>query len=428
MILIVAGLGCIAVGLAGLVYARVKLSENRIELKRHTVDPEVAVLIPAREESEVIGGLFESLRRQSVKVRPENVFVIVETAEDPTVQLAREYGYDVIVRRKLRGRGRKGFALDEAIKQILARRGFDLYFIFDADNILTADYIERMLQNYAEGYEIVTGYRNIKNCQPNVVAAASSLTFSMLNALSNHDRIKYGANVVFSGTGCFVDGALIDEWRGWPFQTLTEDYELSLYAASRRLATYYNEQAVFFDEQPQKFGQTFLQRVRWIRGYFDARKIYVPVLKKRIKQGEIASKKCPKAANCMNVSRQSYSKKAIFGSMKREIVGVKPVIWLVVGLVLLILGILVRAFYAQGLGETLLYLLLILGVVYVVLMGLTIYLLWREKLDLPRKVKAWTVFYNPLYLATYVPCALKAIFTKRVEWSRIEHTENTAQK
>lgn len=421
MILVGVGVLCLLIGLGILVRGKLLLKDNVARLKAQPEDPEFAVLIPARFESSVIDGLFRSLKKQTIKVEPKNVYVIVETLKDPTVKLAKKYGYKVIVREDTTGRERKGYALDEAVQQILNCRRYDLYFIFDADNILALDYFERMLESFAAGFEVVTGYRNIKNRRPNVVATSSSLVFSLLNALSNHDRIQYGANAIFSGTGCFVDGKLIDEWQGWPFHSLTEDYELSLYATLHQLATFYNEQAIFYDEQPMKLKQSFNQRVRWIRGYFDVRKIYIPKMRQKLRE---AKKNRAENVNCTNVLIQEYNKMLYFGSIKRELLGVKAVIWLVVGIFLVILGLLGRFFYTNNWLGNLLSFLGILLLVYLILLGVTIVLIKRERLDLSRKAKIRATFYNPIFLVTFVPCALKAILVRDIKWTKIDHGES----
>ncbi len=420
MILVWLGIICLVLGIVLFFYGMFVLNNNLIQRQRHIEKPEFAILIPARYECAVIKGLFKSLKNQTIPVSPKSVFVIVESLKDPTVKIAKKFGYKIIVRDKIAGRERKGYALDEAIKQILTYRRFDLYFIFDADNILARDYLEQMLKDYAEGYEIATGYRDIKNKTPNVIATVSSLTFSMINTLSNRMRIKHDANVVFSGTGCFVDGKLIDKWQGWPFHSLTEDYELSLYATYHQLATFYDVQARFWDEQPTSFAQTFAQRVRWIRGYFEARKIYIPKMRKKLINYH---NNTVEKEDCINVLIQSYSKNAAFGSMKREIIGVKPLILMVLGIVLILSGVLIRAFYAQGLIETLLLVGLVLLIVYIVLACVTIVIVWKEDLRLTFRQKLKAILFNPLYLISYIPCALKAMFAKQIKWTKIEHKE-----
>ncbi len=391
-------LGLVLLIYAGILFLRgnAALKQNRLQLKPRKIKPRIAILVAARDESKVIAGLLESIQRQTVNVSPEDVYVIVETLDDPTVQICKRYHNTVILREDL-NKQRKGYALDEAIRQILARdRHYDAYFIFDADNILSEDYLEEMLKIYAAGYEIATGYRNSKNGNTNVISAVSSLTFSMINVMSNRNRATHGANIIFSGTGYYIAGDLIEEWQGWPFQSLTEDYELSLYATLHSLTTFYNEKAMFYDEQPTKYRQTVAQRVRWIKGYFSARKKYIPLIR---------------------VKKHGNN----YGSLVKERIGVRPAIFAILGLLAIIVGVVIEL---CTLGKALDIIAAIPGIlvfVYIVLMLITIEMLKREKLDLTTKTKLKAVLFNPIYLATYIPCALKALLKKDVSWIKIKH-------
>lgn len=398
IVLLLSGTACIFYAGGLFLYGRKIVRENKLKLAvRENNMPEFAILIPARDESAVIEGLLRSLKQQTVKVKPENVHVIVETMDDPTVKICREYGAKVFVRPKVTTkRARKGFALDEVLREILRERRYDLYFIFDADNILAENFLAEMLKTYAEGYEIATGYRNAKNGSVNLIAAVSCLTFSMINTLVNRDRIKHQANVVFSGTGYYVDGKLVDRWQGWPFRSLTEDYEISLYATLHGLATYYNETAVFYDEQPTRYRQTVAQRERWIKGYFGARKKYVPLIREQQRERNL-------------------------GSLKKECIGVKPAIWAVIGLVLVTLGGVVWLVQQGMVAGACAIIGAVLVGLYLVLVSVTIHILRQEKLDLTRKVKFGVVLFNPLYLVTYVPCAVRALLKRNVTWVKIEH-------
>lgn len=391
-------LGLVLLIYAGILFLRgnAALKQNSLQLKPRKIKPRVAILVAARDESKVIAGLLESIQRQTVNVPPEDVYVIVETLDDPTVQICKRYHDTVILREDL-NKQRKGYALDEAIRQILARdRHYDAYFIFDADNILSEDYLEEMLKIYATGYEIATGYRNSKNGNTNVISAVSSLTFSMINVMSNRNRATHGANIIFSGTGYYIAGDLIEEWQGWPFQSLTEDYELSLYATLHSLTTFYNEKAMFYDEQPTKYRQTVAQRVRWIKGYFSARKKYIPLIR---------------------VKKHGNN----YGSLVKERIGVRPAIFAILGFLAIIVGVVIEL---CTLGKALDIIAAIPGIlvfVYIVLMLITIEMLKREKLDLTTKTKLKAVLFNPIYLATYIPCALKALLKKDVSWTKIKH-------
>lgn len=393
----IAIIGLVCLLYAGLlaIHANRALRDNQLNLSKRTKAPKFAFLIPARYESAVIEGLLKSIAAQTVPVSMRDVYVIVESLDDPTVAICQRYGATVLVRQHLELQ-RKGYALDEAVKQILPKHHYDLYFVFDADNRVSPTYLEEMLEIYALGYQMATGYRNAKNNNYNVIAAVSALTFTMINTLGNKNRIRHGANIIFSGTGCYVDGKLVEQWQGWPFHSLTEDYEMSLYAILHNISTFYNEKAVFYDEQPINYRQTVDQRVRWIKGYFSARHHYIPLMRKR-----------GSASN--------------HGSLVKETVGVRPVIWALVGVILLLLDDIVRIFRAPNWVLILSVLAGVLILVYLVLMIITIVMIRREKMHFKPQTKLKAILFNPIYLITYVPCALKALLVRNVAWKRIDH-------
>lgn len=391
----IAGLICLIYAGLLAIHANRALRHNQLNLVKRHNQPKIAFLIPARYESAVIEGLLKSITAQTIPVAMRDVYVIVESLDDPTVAICKKYHASVILRQHL-DLQRKGYALDEAVKQILGQYHYDLYFVFDADNRLSPTYLEEMLKIYALGYKMATGYRNAKNNNYNVIAAVSALTFTMINTLGNKNRIRHGANIVFSGTGCYIDGELIEEWQGWPFHSLTEDYEMSLYAILHNIPTFYNEKAVFYDEQPTKYRQTVEQRVRWIKGYFSARHHYIPLMRK---------------------SKHASND----GSVIKETVGVRPIIWALIGVILLLLDDIVRIFRNPNLAIILGILFGVIVLIYLVLMIITIIMIKREKMHFSARIKLKAILFNPIYLISYVPCALKALLTRNVSWNRIEH-------
>lgn len=374
------------------------LKFSHLTLHHQEKEPRVAVLIPARDESKVIEGLLRSIQCQSYPVRAEDVYVILESNDDPSRAIAEQYGNTVILRKDL-SKQRKGYALNEAVQEILgSNQHYDLYFVFDADNILAKDYFERMLESYRQGYEMAIGYRAAKNANDNVISAVSSLTFSMINVLGNHKRKKLGANIIFSGTGCYVSGKLVEKWGGWPFHSLTEDYEMSLYAMVKNTSTDYNERAVFYDEQPVEYAETVAQRTRWIKGYFTARKLYLPRMRELLK----------------------HNRPENFGSLMKELIGVKPIIVMLIGAILLVID----GLFVRSISLNVDWLWLAVGVimlVYIVLLLITIVMLRRERYKLRQGLELGTILFNPIYLLTYVWCALKALFTKDVKWQKTKH-------
>lgn len=394
----IAGIGLLLGGLATFLVGGWVLKFSHLTLHHQEKSPRIAVLIPARDESKVIEGLLRSIQRQTYVLPVEDIYVILENSDDPSRVIAEQYGNTVLLRKDL-SKQRKGYALNEAVQEILGSgEHYDLYFIFDADNILAKDYFEKMLESYRRGYEMAIGYRAAKNANDNVISAVSSLTFSMINVLGNHKRKKLGANIIFSGTGCYVSGQLVEKWDGWPFHSLTEDYEMSLYAMVKNISTDYNEQAVFYDEQPVEYAETVAQRTRWIKGYFTARKLYLPRMRELLKHGRPEN----------------------FGSLVKELIGVKPIIVMLIGAILLVIdGLFVRSI---SLNVDWLWLAVgVVALVYVALLIITVVMLSRERYKLRQGLEIRTILFNPIYLLTYVWCALKALFTKDVKWQKTKH-------
>ena len=350
-----------------------------------------AILIPARDESKVIEELLNSILNQTRKINSDDVYVIVEEESDKTVEIVKNKNMNIIFRHDLTKK-RKGYALDDAIKEILEqKKHYDAYFIFDADNVLDKDYIKNMEEAYEDGYDIGIGYRNTKNGNDSVIAAASSLTFSMINTLGNEHKTKCNNTLTISGTGFYIKGDIVEKLGGYPFNSLTEDYELTLYATLNDLTTTYEKYAIFFDEQPVKYNITINQRTRWIKGFFEARKKYIPLLlKKEINKN--------------------------FSSSFHQIMGVNPYILLIIGL----LGILLINYF--NVKNTIILILF----VYLIMALITSIMVLKENtyLNINNKMKLKVILYNPIFLSTYIICLFKAILNKDVKWLKIEHSKS----
>lgn len=385
----------------------VALKGSKIKLTRNYNEPSFAIIIPARDESLVISNLLDSIKRQSIKVNPKDIYIIVESRKDKTVEIAKSRNINIVYRRDLTKK-RKGYAIDDAVKKILkAKKHYDMYFIFDADNILDRNFFKEMIKSYKKGYDIGIGYRNTKNGNSNIYSAASSLTFSMINTLSNNYKVKHNLTLTVSGTGFYIKGEILEKLGGYPFNSLTEDYELSLYAVLNNLTSNYNTKAKYFDEQPTSYSVTIKQRTRWVKGYFVSRNKYYLLLKEKLK-----------------------NKDDNYPSVYITLVGVKPYILLVVSVILylanLIYRIISNSIVKIEITSLLLQFFVIILFIYLVLVIFTGILLIKEKdnLRLNRKMKVKVLFYNPIFLASYVKCLYLALRNKDLTWEKIEHSDN----
>lgn len=386
----------ITISILTLLYKYLIMKKNTNYPQKEKNGHNYAILIPARNESLVIEKLLISIENQTKKIKPEDVYVIVETKKDKTVSIVEKHKMKIVYRKNL-NKKRKGFALDDAIKEILkSNKKYDAYFIFDADNILDKNYIKEMTKSFDEGYDIGIGYRNTKNSK-NLVSAASALTFSMINTIGNKRKSKYTNNLIISGTGYYIKGTIIESWKGFPFNSLTEDYELSLYSILNNLTTTYNDSAIYYDEQPEIFDVTITQRSRWVKGYFDARRNYIHKIRKSISKKD-----------------KNYASKIT------ALIGVNPLITLIIGDLLLLID------STTSLKRFIICFIIIILLVYLCLMLFTYIIIRNEEDKLDIKVsKILLTLYNPFYLLSYIYCLYIAITKKDLGWQEIKHTNNT---
>ena len=166
----------------------------------------------------------------------------------------------------------KGYALQELLEHLEQDypRGFDGYFVFDADNILAPNYVEAMNRTFSDGHEIVTSFRNSKNYGDNWISAGYALWFLRESRYLNHARFLLGTSCAVSGTGFLFSRQVLEETGPWPFHLLTEDIQFSVDQVTRGRKIAFCPDAVLYDEQPTTFRQSWNQRLRWSKGYLQA--------------------------------------------------------------------------------------------------------------------------------------------------------------
>ena len=364
-----------------------------------------AVIIPARNESVVISDNLDAIRGSNYPKELCDIYVIVESMDDPTVEICRKYdGVYVFLRKDLSKVG-KGHALDECISHIFAENDvYDAFMILDADNVVSPDFLSKMSDAYQAGYDAACGKRNNKDWNDSAVSASSGLTFVIINDIQNKRRTARGMGITFTGTGFYVSCDILRRLGGWKFYSLTEDYEFSTFAMCNRLKSCYVADAVYYDEQPRSWWQSIIQRTRWVKGYFSVRFGY-----RRMKK-EYA-KSCPHNKDILTMR-----------------LGTLPLLALAITVICYFVSNCVGAIISAciGYGWTHLFLIRltsVLGLAYVGLMLFTAYLfrMEGENIKISGFNKLKTIIYNPIYLASYVVAVVRVFFIKN-RWEVIEHS------
>ena len=229
-----------------------------------------AVVVSARNESAVIGDLIHSIKVQNYPAELIDVFVIADNCTDNTAQVARDAGAIVFPRQNTEQVG-KGYALDygfSVIRSQYADKGYEAYFVFDADNVLDVNYFREMNKTFDAGAKASTSYRNSKNYGSNWISAGYAVWFLREAKFLNQARLTLNTSCAISGTGFFIAADVIEKAGGWKWHLLTEDIEFSASSILQGVRIAYTPTAILYDEQPITFRDSWNQRFRWAKGFY----------------------------------------------------------------------------------------------------------------------------------------------------------------
>lgn len=229
-----------------------------------------AVIIAARNEELVIGQLIESIKKQNYPNKLIDIFVVADNCTDHTARVAAQAGA-IVKERFNKVQVGKGYALDYMIKIIekeYSSRKYEGYFVFDADNLLDENYIAEMNKTFNQGYRVITSYRNSKNYDQNWISAGYALWFLHEAEYLNLPRMSLNSSCAISGTGFLVHADIFKDNGGWIHHLLTEDIEFSVSQIIKGEKFGYCRNAMLYDEQPITFAQSWHQRMRWAKGFY----------------------------------------------------------------------------------------------------------------------------------------------------------------
>ena len=254
-----------------------------------------AAIISARNESAVIGRLIRTLKEQDYPSELLDVIVVADNCTDNTAEVARSAGA-IVYERFNKVQVGKGYALDYLFKHIFEEQGedaYDAFFVFDADNIVDPQFVREMNKMYDTGeYSALTSYRNSQNFCANWISAGYALWFLRESRFLNRPRTRLGVNCAVSGTGFLISADVLREEGGWNYHLLTEDIEFSIASAVRGRKIGYCGNAIIYDEQPEHFRQSWDQRLRWSKGFYQVDAKYTGALLRGCTRGGKAGMSC----------------------------------------------------------------------------------------------------------------------------------------
>lgn len=232
-----------------------------------------AVLIAARNEQRVIAQMIHSLQSQNYPKELYDIIIAPNNCTDDTRGIAVQSGADIFD--PVGQISNKGQVLHQFIEGPFKEKGYDALVVFDADNIIHPDFLQRMNNARLAGYELATGFRDSKNLTESPISTCYSVIYWILNSFYNGGREALGLSSVIHGCGFMVTRDALKKTKGWNTVTLTEDFEFCAVAVQAGIRIRYVPEAVFYDEQPLTFLQSWKQRRRWSTGKIEGMEIHL---------------------------------------------------------------------------------------------------------------------------------------------------------
>lgn len=255
--------------------------------KKATEKRKISLIIPALDESEIIGDLFNSILKQDYGREFFDVNVVVKDARDPTIAIAEKLGFSVFI---VPDQTCKGEALDGFFKQLSEEtfNACDAFVIVDADAVLESDYVTELNHALEHDYDIYLTRKFIKNYlgdrkKRTIFSNCSALIYPMLDNLGNTYKTLHGIPLNMCGQGMMIRRSVIANLGGWPYRTLTEDYELKLDSVLRGFTSMYYPYAIIYTEEVLHHKDSYTRRLRWVTGYSQCDRMYKKQVKEKIR-------------------------------------------------------------------------------------------------------------------------------------------------
>jgi len=232
------------------------------------LEPELSfsLIVPARDEQEVLSSTLAQLRRQ----------------DHPAFQVVVVIGHDDLETRAVAAEATSGddrFSIvtdfsktktkPRALNTGLRECTGDIVGVFDAEDIVAPTLLRSVDQRFREtGADVVQGATQLMNYRSSWFAVRNVLEYyfwfkSRLHFHARNGFIPLGGNTVF------IRRRWLEETGGWDDQCLAEDCELGcrLSTMGARTVVAYTSGLATREETPDTLGALVRQRTRWDQGY-----------------------------------------------------------------------------------------------------------------------------------------------------------------
>lgn len=240
----------------------------------------IAIIIPAHNESLLIGDTVAQALALNYPSEAFTVLVIADNCTDDTAALARAAGARVLERE---GNPGKGQGLNDALK-LLLEESWQAFLVLDADSYLHRESLSALDGALAAGAAAVQIRYGVLNPTDSLRTRAMELSTASFNALRPRGKTSLGLSAGINGNGfCLARETVLQV----PYlaHSIVEDIEYHILLLRAGLRVAFLDEVWVKAQMPIGGRGAQVQRVRWERGRVITMRNYAPQLFRDLLRG-----------------------------------------------------------------------------------------------------------------------------------------------
>ncbi|MBQ7669140.1 MAG: glycosyltransferase family 2 protein [Clostridia bacterium] len=255
----------------GFIYTAGRRRRAKTGSRKYTEYPTVSVIVPARNEENVIRATVLSLIDQDYPKDRYEIIVVNDNSSDGTGEVLRgmqdefpDTALRVITTDEKTGGKGKSSVLNMAFEKSSA----EFIAVYDADNTPEPDALRLLVEALMEDekFSAVTGKFRTRNRKESLLTRLIDQETLIAQAVSQAGFWRHFKTGIIPGTNFVIRRSALEELGGWDVKALIEDTEMSFRLLAKGKLIKYIPEAVTWEQEPGRFRAWLRQRTRWARG------------------------------------------------------------------------------------------------------------------------------------------------------------------
>lgn len=232
--------------------------------------PEISVIIPARNEEKIIASTINSILRSNYPQEKLKIVVVNDLSTDRTGEICEEFERKGIVRlinRSPSAERGKAASLNEALITIED----EFICLLDADNEVSPNFFNRLVHYFQDPkVGVVQGRVKSKNPNTNFLTKLTDVEFTALYLTFLLPKGYLELTFGYMGTGELIRTSVAKELDGFDNNLATEDLEFTYHVIQHGYKIIYDPSGCTYCELLDTFRSYWHQRYRWMLGTIQA--------------------------------------------------------------------------------------------------------------------------------------------------------------